>query len=67
MPLIQQHERHIQEIIDTGYGRRIQFDIEIQKTVDERDVSGLNLELLECFEEEEKSLIRFYVHKLKKR
>ncbi|MDD4688542.1 MAG: AAA family ATPase [Eubacteriales bacterium] len=44
---------------------RIQFDVEIQKTVDERDVSGLNLELLECFEKEEKSLIRFYVHKLK--
>lgn len=54
------------EIIDAGtMEERIQFDIEIQKTVDERDVSGLNLELLECFEEEEKSLIRFYVHKLK--
>ncbi len=54
------------EIIDAGtMEERIQFDVEIQKTVDERDVSGLNLELLECFEEEEKSLIRFYVHKLK--
>lgn len=54
------------EIIDAGtMEERIQFDIEIQKTVDERDVLGLNLELLECFEEEEKSLIRFYVHKLK--
>lgn len=54
------------EIIDEGtMEERIQFDVEIQKTVDERDVSGLNLELLECFEEEGKSLIRFYVHKLK--
>lgn len=54
------------EIIDAGtMEERIQFDVEIQKIVDERDVSGLNLELLECFEKEEKSLIRFYVHKLK--
>lgn len=54
------------EIIDAGtMEERVQFDVEIQKTVDEHDVSGLNLELLECFEEEEKSLIRFYVHKLK--
>ena len=54
------------EIIDAGtMEERIQFDVEIQKTVDERDVSGLNLELLECFEGEERSLIRFYVHKLK--
>ena len=54
------------EIIDAGtMEERIQFDVEIKKTVDERDVSGLNLELLECFEGEEKSLIRFYVHKLK--
>lgn len=54
------------EIIDAGtMEERIQFDVEIQKIVDERDVSGLNLELLEYFEKEEKSLIRFYVHKLK--
>lgn len=54
------------EIIDAGtMEERIQFDVEIQKAVDERDVLGLDLELLECFEEEEKSLIRFYVHKLK--
>jgi hypothetical protein len=39
------------EIIDAGtMEERIQFDVEIKKTVDERDVSGLNLELLECFE-----------------
>lgn len=54
------------EIIDAGtMEERIQFDVEIQKAVDERDVLGLDLELLECFEEEKKSLIRFYVHKLK--
>lgn len=54
------------EIIDAGtMEERIQFDVEIEKAVDERDVLGLDLELLECFEEEEKSLIRFYVHKLK--
>jgi energy-coupling factor transporter ATP-binding protein EcfA2 len=54
------------EIIDAGtMEERIQFDVEILKAVDERDVLDLDLELLECFEEEEKSLIRFYVHKLK--
>lgn len=54
------------EIIDAGtMEERIQFDVEIEKAVDERDVLGLDLEILECFEEEEKSLIRFYVHKLK--
>lgn len=54
------------EIIDAGtMEERIQFDVEIQKAVDESDVLDLDLELLECFEEEEKSLIRFYVHKLK--
>ncbi|WP_368488144.1 ATP-dependent RecD-like DNA helicase [Clostridium sp. BJN0013] len=54
------------EIIDAGtMEERIQFDVEIEKAVDESDVLGLDLELLECFEEEEKSLIRFYVHKLK--
>jgi len=54
------------EIIDAGtMEERIQFDVEIEKAVDERDVLDLDLELLECFEKEEKSLIRFYVHKLK--
>lgn len=54
------------KIIDVGTPEeRIQFDVEIQKTVYEYDVSGINLELLECYEEDEKSLIRFYVHKLK--
>jgi ATP-dependent exoDNAse (exonuclease V) alpha subunit len=54
------------EVIDAGtMEERIQFDVEIEKAVDERDVLDLDLELLECFEEEKKSLIRFYVHKLK--
>ena len=44
---------------------RIQFDVEIPKLVFERDVLDLDLELLENNEKEEKSLIRFYVHKLK--
>lgn len=54
------------EIIDEGtMEERIQFDIEIPKLVFERDVLDLDLELLENNEKEEKSLIRFYVHKLK--
>ena len=54
------------EIIDEGtIEERIQFDIEIPKLVFERDVLDLDLELLENNEREEKSLIRFYVHKLK--
>lgn len=51
------------EIIDAGTPEeRIQFDVEIPKAIDEHDV--LDFELLENFEGEEKSLIRFYVHKL---
>ena len=51
------------EIIDAGTPEeRIQFDVEIPKAIDEHDV--LDFELLESFEGEEKSLIRFYVHKL---
>lgn len=54
------------EIIDEGtMEERIQFDVEIPKLVFERDVFDLDLELLENNEKEEKSLIRFYVHKLK--
>lgn len=44
---------------------RIQFDVEIPKVVDESDLWRINLELLECWESEEKSLVRFCVHKLK--
>lgn len=54
------------EIIDEGTTEeRIQFDVEIPKLVFERDVFDLDLELLENNEKEEKSLIRFWVHKLK--
>ena len=44
---------------------RIKFDIEIPKLVFERDTFGTGLTLLENNEEEEKSLIRFFVYKLK--
>ena len=44
---------------------RIQFDVEIPKIVDESDLWRINLELLECWESEGKSLVRFCVHKLK--
>jgi ATP-dependent exoDNAse (exonuclease V) alpha subunit len=44
---------------------RIRFDIEIPKLIYERDTFGTGLDLLENNEEEEKSLIRFYVRKLK--
>lgn len=44
---------------------RIQFDVEIPKVVDESDLRRINLELLECWESEGKSLVRFCVHKLK--
>lgn len=51
------------EILDTGTPKeRIQFDVEIPKEINEHDV--LDFELLESFEGEEKSLIRFYVNKL---
>lgn len=54
------------EILDPGtHDERIQFDIEIPKVVYESDLWHINLGLLECSETEEKSLIRFCVHKLK--
>lgn len=54
------------EIIDPGtHSERIQFDVEVPKAIDESDVMYLDLQLLECSEDEEKSVVRFYVHKLK--
>lgn len=54
------------EIIDKDTPEeRIQFDVEIPKAIDESDAMYCDFQLLECYEEEEKSLIRFYVHKLK--
>ena len=52
-------------IIDEGtLEERIQFDVEIPKELREYDAYGCDFELLECYEGEEKSLIRFDVHKL---
>lgn len=54
------------EILDPDTNEeRIQFDVEIPKVVDESDLRRINLELLECWESEGKSLVRFCVHKLK--
>lgn len=54
------------QIIDEGtHEERIQFDVEIPKEIDESDAMNCDFQLLECFEEEDRSLIRFYVHKLK--
>ena len=54
------------EIIDAGsLEERIQFDVEVPKEIDESDSMFCDFQLLECFEGEEKSVIRFYVHKLK--
>ncbi len=54
------------EILDPDtHEERIQFDVEIPKALDESDLWRINLELLESSEDEEKSLVRFGVHKLK--
>ena len=54
------------EILDIGTPEeRIQFDIEIPKVIDEWDARYCDFQLLECFEEEKRAVIRFYVHKLK--
>lgn len=53
------------EILDEGtHEERIQFDVEIPKEIDESDAWRCDFELLECYEGEERSLIRFCVHKL---
>lgn len=52
-------------IVDAGtHEERIQFDVEIPKEIDESDAWRCDFELLECYEGEGSSLIRFYVHKL---
>lgn len=54
------------EIVDKDTREeRIQFDVEIPKEIDETDALYCGFQLLECYEGKEKSLIRFYVHKLK--
>lgn len=53
------------EIVDAGtHEERIQFDVEIPKEIDESDAWRCDFELLECYEGEGSSLIRFCVHKL---
>ena len=44
---------------------RIQFDVEIPKLIFQHDISRIDLELLYNDEIEEKSVVRFCVHKLK--
>lgn len=44
---------------------RIQFDIEIPKVINEFDADNSGLQLIECSEDEEKSVVRFVVNKLK--
>ena len=57
---------HGAKIIDEGtMEERIQFDIEIPKLVFERDIQDLDLELLENNDRRNKSLVRFYVNKIK--
>lgn len=54
------------EILDQDTtDERIQFDVEVPKAIDESETRFLDFQLLESYEGEEKSLIRFYVHKLK--
>lgn len=54
------------EIIAKGtVEERIQFDVEIPKLVFECDVSDSDIEFIKNDEKEEKSLVRFYVNKLK--
>lgn len=64
-PIINNNMKGIQ-IIDEGTPEEyLQFDVEIPKEIDESDARYCDFQLLECSEEEEKSVIRFYVHKLK--
>ena len=52
-------------VLDAGtFEERIQFDIEVPKEIDEFDIMYSDLILLEC-NEVNKSIIRFYVHKMR--
>lgn len=54
------------EILNEGtIEERIQFDVEIPKALDEYDIDNVDLEVLETSEKEDKSLVRFCVHKVK--
>lgn len=53
------------KIIDEDtINERIQFDIELDKKIEEDEVMFSNLQLLEC-EDDNKSVVRFCVHKVK--
>jgi len=53
------------KILDEGTNNeRIRFDVEIPKNIDESDAMFCDLLLLDC-EEDNKSIVRFYVHKVK--
>lgn len=53
------------KILDEGTNNeRIRFDVEIPKNIDESDAMFCDLRLLDC-EEDNKSIVRFYVHKVK--
>ncbi len=54
------------EIIDAGMPEeRIQFDVEIPKVIDEWEARYCDFQVIENDEDEEKSVIRFYVYRLK--
>ena len=54
------------EILDPDtHDERICFDVEIPKAIEESETRFLDLQLIESSEEEEKSIVRFCVHKLK--
>ncbi|MFQ9685908.1 MAG: AAA family ATPase [Veillonella parvula] len=57
--------RKIENLDQDTPDERIQFDVEVPKAIDESETRFLDFQLIESFEDEEKSLIRFYVHKLK--
>lgn len=53
------------KIIDEGtINERIRFDIELGKKIEKNEAMFSNLQLLEC-EDDNKSVVRFYVHKVK--
>lgn len=54
------------EILDLDtHNERIRFDVNVPKVVNESSLWCINLQLLECSETGEKSLIRFCIHKMK--
>ena len=63
MPVI--HNNLKGKIVDIGVEEdKIRFDIEIDKAINEFEIFGLDLELI-ATTEDRKSIVRFYVNKLK--